>query len=638
MSMKTAPHGRGRRRRAVTTIACATLVTSVLTIPGGTASAGTSPGGAASDINPAISYTTVFSQDQDGYNSFRVPSIVQTNDGTLLAFAEGRVDSPSDNGNIDIVLKRSFDGGATWGPLQVVDDNGPGKAGNPVPIVDRRTGRIILNNTHTGPNETLQTIQCGQASAENTRRPFIQYSDDDGATWTVARDVTSEMKLPTWRHFVGGPGHGIQLQTGPYAGRLIIAGDHSITPPPGMACTDPRVFGGQDVYSDDGGQTWHVGGVSETDVVNPNESTATELPDGTVYFNTRAGGGMPFGRADTTSHDGGTTFDHEYQPVDDIIATQVGGSVITAAGQGPTRLVLSAPNHPTSRERMTLWSSTDNGASWQQGPLIYAGASSYSDLVQLGSGDRPIGVLYENGDRVPVDARVTYRQRITFARVPIGQLNRPPVKSPRTPDAGPGGHDAVVSGAPQQVTGRYGDGFELAGDYVEVPRTDALLFGSQPFSVAAWFKTSSTRAQSIVWADGTGDQGWSIHLLADQRLRATVGDGTTTRNLTAGGSYADGNWHHVVLTRSADAVTLYVDGVAAATAGPVTGSVSDGTVGGIRFGARLDGINDPLLGDLDEAWLFDSALTADQVQALEASNQAPQDGVALHLPLEKIDG
>src|SRR5690606_32694872 len=102
---------------------------------------------AAAAPRRGVSYTTVFERGEGGYHTYRIPAIVRALDGTLLAFAEGRVESPSDDGNIDLVLKRSADGGRTWGPLQVVIDDGPHKFGNPVPIVDRITGRIVLNTT-----------------------------------------------------------------------------------------------------------------------------------------------------------------------------------------------------------------------------------------------------------------------------------------------------------------------------------------------------------------------------------------------------------------------------------------------------------------------------------------------------------
>jgi hypothetical protein len=73
----------------------------------------------------------VFSRSQDGYHTFRIPAVLKAADGTLLAFAEGRVNSPSDDGNIDLVLTRSTDGGFTWGPLQVLVDDG--RIGSPIP-------------------------------------------------------------------------------------------------------------------------------------------------------------------------------------------------------------------------------------------------------------------------------------------------------------------------------------------------------------------------------------------------------------------------------------------------------------------------------------------------------------------------
>ncbi|MYZ18066.1 sialidase family protein, partial [Streptomyces sp. SID337] len=59
-----------------------------------------------------------FRAGREGYASFRIPAVVTSAAGTVLAFCEGRVGSQADFGNIDIVLKRSADGGRTWGPLQ----------------------------------------------------------------------------------------------------------------------------------------------------------------------------------------------------------------------------------------------------------------------------------------------------------------------------------------------------------------------------------------------------------------------------------------------------------------------------------------------------------------------------------------
>lgn len=123
----------------------------------------------------------LFKAAQDpGYYCFRIPAVVQSARGTLLAFAEGRRHDCGDAGDIDLVLKRSTDGGRTWGPLQVINQGNGDTHGNPAPIVDRRTGRIVLAETYNkGRNDGLSCdVPCD-------RTPYLQYSDDDGATWSA---------------------------------------------------------------------------------------------------------------------------------------------------------------------------------------------------------------------------------------------------------------------------------------------------------------------------------------------------------------------------------------------------------------------------------------------------------------------
>ncbi|MEQ4204326.1 sialidase family protein [Actinopolymorpha sp. B9G3] len=595
-------------------------------------------------VTEGVSYTTVFSRGQDGYHTFRIPAVLKAADGTLLAFAEGRVNSPSDDGNIDLVLKRSTDGGVTWGPLQVLVDDGPDRFANPVPILDRRTGRIVVNTTRTGGNVTTADVRCGRVTDEETRRSFILHSDDNGATWSRPNEITADVKPATWRHFVGGPGHGIQLTSGEHAGRLVIPGNHSVAPPEGSGidCLDERLFGAHSLYSDDGGTTWNLGGVDTSlqDVYNPNESTAVELNDGTVYFNARdQGGTSPGRRVSTTSSDGAASFDAPYQATSDIVTTQIQGSVLklSQAAESRSRIVFSAPAHPTARENLTLWSSFDQTASWQRGLQLYDGPSGYSDLVSIDG--QTLGVLFENGDRLSPDATLPYHQRISFARVPVGMLDVPSPPRQTTPDESGHGHDGLISGSPKPVEGAFGSALELAGDYVEAPLSDSLAVGGGSFTAAAWFRTSASDDQAIVWAHSTtsGEPKWWIRLEPNLgRLRALLETGDASRSVTAPGEYADGTWHHVALTRDSDNVTLFVDGSPVATAAAITGSVSDGARTGIRFGARVDGINNPLRGAVDEAWLFDRALTAAEIQALADDNAAPPDGALLHLPMDNL--
>ena len=100
----------------------------------------------------SITQTDVFVSGTDGYHTFRIPSIIVSRDGTVLAFCEGRKKARGDSGNIDLVLRRSSDGGKTWGAMQVIWDDGPNTCGNPCPVVDRETGTIWLLMTQSHEN------------------------------------------------------------------------------------------------------------------------------------------------------------------------------------------------------------------------------------------------------------------------------------------------------------------------------------------------------------------------------------------------------------------------------------------------------------------------------------------------------
>ncbi|TDE09335.1 hypothetical protein E1269_14565 [Jiangella asiatica] len=608
---------------------------------------------AASDepVTPAssaaeITYSTIFERGTDGYHTFRIPAIVQSTEGTLLAFAEGR-DGANDDSQSDMVLKRSFDGGVTWEPIQViVDDDLTNKWGNPVPIVDQTTGRIILNVTRTAGEVTGAQVRCG-VTEEQTRRSFMMYSDDDGQTWSVPDEITQDVRPDNWRHFVGGPGHGIQLTEGPNAGRLVMAGAHSVAPPEGSGidCLDDRLFGGHSLYSDNGGATWQLGGDDSSleDMVNPNESTVVELDDGTLYFSARdQGGTTPGRRAHTTSSDGGASFDAPYQATDGIVTGQIEGSLLKLpTDSGASLIVFSAPDHPTARENVTLWTSDDQAATWNKGLRIYDGPSAYTDLVDLGDqgGTPMLGVIFENGPRLYDQPYLSYHHEVSFARVPVELLDDAQPAPPVTPDTSGNGNDGAVSGTPQSIAGQFGTGFELAGDYVELPQTSSLAFDDGPFTAAMWFRTTSQETQSLIWAHSRtdGEPKWWIRLEPDlNRIRGLLDNGTSTRSVTATGNLADGAWHHVALTRDQNGVVLYVDGVAVGSGTALSGSVSDGARTGIRVGTRVDGINDPLRGSADEVWFFDRALTASEIAALAASNTAPSSGTVAHLPLDQI--
>ncbi len=357
----------------------------------------------------------VFQSGQRGYHSFRIPAIVRATNGNLLAFAEGRRNDGGDIGAIDLVLKRSSDDGRTWGLLQRVIDGGANTFGNPTPIVDGSTGKILLLTTYNDGNVTEEQILAG---AVKDRRVFLQASTDNGAAWSTAREITSTVKRPDWRYYATGPVHGIQLARGAHVGRLIAPCNHSTTNSSGSPAWKVHLL-----YSDDGGATWRIGASESLNdwTVNPNECAAVELTDGRIYTVARnEEGSAPGHRAFARSRDAGLTFEAPFAIDVSLVSPVVQGCVLrySAADQGDSanRILFSAPGDPLRRARMTIRSSFDETRNWSAGKVIYDGPSAYSDMVKLPGG--LVGLVYESGTKQPYE-------RITFATLSAAFLDAP---------------------------------------------------------------------------------------------------------------------------------------------------------------------------------------------------------------------
>ena len=354
-----------------------------------------------------------------GYDTYRIPATVTTDQGTVLAFAEGRHNDAGDTGNIDVVLRRSTDGGCTWGPLSVVAAGDGDTRGNPAPVIDPRTGAIVLVTSYNSGAVTEGQIMRGEVTAEQSRRVFVQRSWDDGRTFTLPRDITGEVKLPSWRWYATGPGHAVALTRGAHAGRLVIPANHSAAPSAGSSDTgqEAKYYGGHDLYSDDGGETWQLGFVDSTydGVDNANESSAAELPDGRLYFSSRDQLGTSAGnRLDTYSSDGGETLDRPYavqHTLDDVPVVE--GSVLQLPSVGGA-LLFSAPSVPNVRQGMAIWRSGDGGESFVKAVVLSGQRAGYSDLVRVGTDT--VGVLYETGVTGTYDT-------IEFRRVGVAELS-----------------------------------------------------------------------------------------------------------------------------------------------------------------------------------------------------------------------
>ncbi|MEV5751498.1 sialidase family protein [Actinoallomurus sp. NPDC052308] len=575
-----------------------------------------SAGAASAKTAPQFDEQVLFAQHTDGYYCFRIPAVVQALDGTLLAFAEGRVNSCGDKGDIDLVLKRSTDGGRTWGPLQVVLPGNGDTRGNPAPVVDRRTGRIVLMTTWNPGND------------DTIRHPFVQSSDDDGATWSAARDLTGELVRPEWNSwYATGPGHALQLQHGPHKGRLIVAANHEGDG--GALKGGPQ--GGHLNYSDDGGLTWKIGAddTRRTNDVSPGELSATELSDGRIYVNARDNTGTDPGNRNTaTSSDGGLTFDHPFRTLPKLTAPKVQGSVLSVG----RRVYLSVPDHPVTREVMAVRASADNGRNFRSvGKVINWGPSAYSDLVSLG-GDR-LGLLYEAGQAGPYEQIRFARFNTAYLATPNGTppgLPKPPQPGPTTPDGSGHHNDGYVRGG-MAAAGEF-DGVD---DFVQVPWNRSLDLGSGDFTWSARIRYSDTSGtHSILWAYRVGSGAPQIWLRAEpanKRLIGTVGTGSGTAMVSTAQPYNDGQWHDVVLRRTGGRLTLSVDGQATSVADP-GGSVTEGkqfTIDGMDVGQRLDGAQ-RFHGSIADVRVFARAVPDEEIATARRD-------LRLWLPLDRID-
>jgi sialidase-1 len=330
------------------------------------------------------SYNHIYKSSEGGYYCFRIPAIIKTKTGTLLAFAEARKNNCGDEGDIDMVVKRSLDKGKTWSALSVIWTDGENTCGNPAPVVDEATGKIHLLMTWNLGTDDISTINNG--TSKDTRRVYKTASVDDGVTWEAPQEITSSVKAANWGWYATGPCHGIQISKGAYKGRLVIP------------CDNIERGGGRKgyshvIYSDDNGQNWKLGGVTPTVAVNPNESTVAELADGSLMLNMRVASNDNL-RMKSISTDGGLTWTTPTSAVG-LVDPVCQGSLISSLINGQHTLFFSNPSSIT-RTNMTIKMSTDNGATWPKAYSVFTGMSAYSDLVMIEPNE--VGILYEAGN------------------------------------------------------------------------------------------------------------------------------------------------------------------------------------------------------------------------------------------------
>jgi len=338
-----------------------------------------------------LSRAAVFTAGEQGYHTFRIPAIVATPAGDLLAFAEARRHAAADAGDIDLVARRSRDGGRSWSPLQVIGDDGVDTFGNPCVVVDRETATIWLFVIRTTGSDKEQAIVEGRS--RSLPRPWVLSSTDDGHTWSTPLDLTATLKRPDWTWYSLGPGIGIQTRDG----RLLVPGNHALA--------GSGVHRAHLAFSADHGRTWELGATAAD---GTNESQVVELADGRLLHNMRNHPSRPDGnyRAVATSADRGRTlsavrFDRT------LVEPPAQASLLSiAATGGGGRWVAFANPASARRERMTVRISKDDAVSWPISRVVDEGPSAYSSLVEIG---QDLGLLYERGRRNPYEEIVFTR-------------------------------------------------------------------------------------------------------------------------------------------------------------------------------------------------------------------------------------
>lgn len=366
---------------------------------------------------PLESPIEVFHSGTNGIKRYRIPGMVVSPRGTILAYAEARRDGSDDWGEIEIHLRRSTDSGKTWSASQHIAHSGARLQANPLnPRIGH--GKQTVNNPvaivdrHTGAIEFLYCVHYA--------RCFSMRSLDDGATWSKPVEITASFedfrKHYDWKVIATGPGHGIQLRKGRLLVPIWLAfgkeGDHH-----------PSATG--TLYSDDHGKTWIAGSIAvhPTPMFNdPNESVVAELSHGEVLLVTR-NESKANRKIVTTSPDGATRWSepkfhpHLWEPIcmASLIShpsrpgTLVFSNPHTLARDNSGREI---PGGRGKRENLTIKLSRDNGSSWPFSRSLDPNPSAYSDLAVLPDGS--VLCLYEAG------------QDIRAARFTLEWIEHPP--------------------------------------------------------------------------------------------------------------------------------------------------------------------------------------------------------------------
>lgn len=338
-------------------------------------------------INRQISSQDLFVSGDHNVNEYRIPSLIRTNGGALIAVCDARVDKPGDApNNIDLVMKKSSDGGKTWSKSKVIvgfPDNDA--ACDASMLVDKQTGTIWLAYDYA--------VADPQGDIGRIVRIHLIKSNDEGTTWSSPVELSYLTKGKNF-WLQNGPGVGL------YKDGTIVFPMYTVTGS-GKVHQETTVL----VFSKDHGKTWLLSnGVGD---YNP-EPQIVSLTGGRIMANMRRPGGKEYRQVAITDN-----FGNSWSAVSDdltLIESGCQGSFINYEFNGKSLLIFSNPADRKERKNLVLRVSNNEGKSWQKELVIYKGSAAYSCLAQLTNGN--IGLLYEADDY----------KRIVFVEIPYQEL------------------------------------------------------------------------------------------------------------------------------------------------------------------------------------------------------------------------
>jgi sialidase-1 len=298
----------------------------------------------------------------------RFPNVVTATDGTIVATW----------GRENFRVRRSKDGGKTWGPEITVAN--PGFQGGGT-TVDENSGHILV------------FVEGGHPPAPLT----VYRSKDHGKTWN-AEEVTIKPNSLGHIPSMHMNEHGITLKNGKYAGRLI-------RPSRWYGNGNDREFWDEHytnaIFSDDGGKTWQAS--EPFPAYGTGEAAIAELSDGTLYYNSRrhksTDGLNPRRRYIAYSHDGGKTWEdlsvsEELPDGDQNRDYGLMAGLVRLPVNGHDILLFSNIESPEGRHHGTVWASFDGGKTWPVKRLVDEDSFAYSSLTAGRTGTPSEGMIY----------------------------------------------------------------------------------------------------------------------------------------------------------------------------------------------------------------------------------------------------